>query len=46
MPVITFISSLFVCGLVLSAVDSSAPRDMQDAFDYHYVPYAGDAFGA
>lgn len=47
MPVITFISSLFVCGLVLSTVDNTpVSTDASSELDYHYVPYAGDVFGA
>ena len=44
MVVVTFIASLVVTGAVLSAVPSQEPGTPEA--DYHYVPYAGDAFGA
>ncbi len=44
MAVVLFIASVVVTGAVLSAVPSKAPETSEA--DYHYVPFAGDAFGA
>ncbi len=47
MSVVIFIASLLFCSFVLSAIDSSTdlPKQIEKP-DYHYVPYAGDVFGA
>jgi len=43
-----FIGSLIVCGAVLSLINvpDGAVNASVNYPDYHYVPYAGDAFGA
>lgn len=45
MVVVAFLLSLIVSGVVLSVVPCEGVGERYEA-DYHYVPFAGDAFGA
>lgn len=44
MVIVLFVLSLFVTGFVLSAIPTKIDETSEN--DYHFVPFAGDAFGA
>lgn len=44
MVIVAFFLSLVAAGVVLSAVPTKSVSPIH-LVDYHYVPYAGDAFG-
>jgi hypothetical protein len=46
MAFVAFVLSLIVTGAVASLLDVEAGTSRMDQPDYHFVPYAGDAFGA
>ncbi|MBP3893781.1 MAG: hypothetical protein J6D34_07040 [Atopobiaceae bacterium] len=46
MVVLTFIASVVLTGIVASFVQVDTNTSQSDQPDYHYVPFAGDAFGA
>jgi hypothetical protein len=46
MACIAFIASLLVCGIVSSFVSVDTNSVHANQPDYHFVPFAGDAFGA
>ncbi len=46
MAFVAFVLSLIVTGAVASLLDVEAGTSRMDQPDYHFVPFAGDAFGA
>ena len=46
MVIVMFIASVLATGFVLSLVPEEPEIRIFDGSDYHFVPYAGDAFGA
>lgn len=47
MVVLAFLGSLVICSFILSAMESGTGNESSCAKpDYHFVPYAGDVFGA
>ena len=46
MAVVAFIGSGVVSGAVGALIPGSVSTSRMDQADYHYVPYAGDVFGA
>ncbi len=45
MVIVAFLLGVVITGAVLSAVPSNDESSRHE-LDYHYVPYAGDCFGA
>ena len=46
MPIFAFVASVSVVGVLTSFLPVSTGSTDVDYADYHYVPYAGDVFGA
>lgn len=46
MGFIAFVLTVIVTGAVASLVDVDTLSSRKDSPDYHFVPFAGDAFGA
>ena len=46
MAVMAFLSSVVVTGVVGALIPGNVSTSRMDQADYHYVPYAGDVFGA
>lgn len=46
MASLLFIASIVAGGVVLSLIPCDTLSSRSDQPDYHYVPFAGDAFGA
>ena len=46
MVVVAFVASVVITGIVASLVRVDTTTSQPTQPDYHYVPFAGDAFGA
>ncbi len=46
MAYVALVASLIVSGVIASLVDVQTGSSRGDCPDYHFVPFAGDVFGA
>lgn len=46
MGFVAFVVSLLACSALASLLDVDSSTSQSNTPDYHFVPYAGDAFGA
>ncbi|MBR3315060.1 MAG: hypothetical protein IKG18_13080 [Atopobiaceae bacterium] len=46
MAFVAFVGSVLVTGIVGACIPNSISSSHMEKADYHYVPYAGDVFGA
>ena len=46
MAVVAFLGSVLVTGIVGACILGTTSTSQVEKADYHYVPYAGDVFGA
>ncbi len=46
MAIVAFMGSVLVTGIIGACIPGTTTTSQVGKADYHYVPYAGDVFGA